>query len=224
MLLGRLPPKVIVSILVREHPQTIAIALSFLEAKKRGEVLKDLPTEIRTQVLQRSANIRAVADDLLQDMTDALREATVRVEAGTIAARGGSQSIAKMLGTLDKEAVKALLSGLATRDPDLADRVQEQMFTFDDLARLSDQDIRLVLNEIKPDVLRVALRGAAAQVQDRIFANMSERRTRQLQEDIAEMGKVKVGDVKAAQSTILRRVLALAAAGTISLNIHDQAV
>jgi flagellar motor switch protein FliG len=211
-------PKLLANILRNEHPQTIALALSILGAKKAGESIRALPDRIQSEVIIRMANLEKVDKKILEEIETVLKvqlETVGMVEGEKL---GGVDTVANILNQMDRAFEDDILGRIEEANPDLAERIRQLMFTFDDLLKLDDQGIQVLLKEVSNDDIRVALKGAAELIKDKIFRNMSERASMMLKEDIEAMGPVRVSDVEKAQISVAMVAKKLDAEGKLVLS------
>lgn len=187
-----------------EHPQTIALILAHLDARKCGDTLKLLPESIRSEILIRIANLDAVAPEIIDEIDDVLRAEIQAMGSISTQKIGGVEPIAEMLNLIDGASEEQILDGLEERDPELAERIRQLMFTFDDLVKIDDRGIQEIVKSVQNDKWKVALKTASEAVRDLIFKNMSERAAKMLREDMEAMPAVKLSDVEAVQYEIVQ--------------------
>ncbi|MEY4632136.1 MAG: flagellar motor switch protein FliG [Pseudomonadota bacterium] len=187
-----------------EHPQTIALILAHLDARKCGDTLKLLPESIRTEILIRIANLDAVAPEIIDEIDDVLRAEIQAMGSISTQKIGGVEPIAEMLNLIDGATEEQILDGLEERDPELAERIRQLMFTFDDLVKIDDRGIQEIVKSVQNDKWKIALKTASESVRDLVFKNMSERAAKMLKEDMEAMPAVKLSDVEAVQYEIVQ--------------------
>ena len=198
-----------------EHPQTIALILSQLSPEKSGSILSSLPEELRTDVILRISNLDRVSPDVVNDIAEMLEtEAKSRGSAGQQV--GGIKTVADILNQLDPAVESALIGKIEEDNPKMADEIRQLMFVFEDLALLDDRGIQEVLKEVSSDDLSRALKTASEAVKDKIFKNMSERAVTMLNEDLEDMGPIRLREVERAQQAITQVVLRLEEEGKIT--------
>lgn len=208
-------PRSLANFIRNEHPQTIALILAHLDNKKCGEVLKILPEAIHTEVLLRIANLDPVQPEIIDEIDDVLRQ---EVQAmGTVATQkiGGVEPIAGMLNLMDKASAEQILDNFEERDPDLAERIRNLMFVFDDLVKIDDRGIQELIKNVNNDKWKIALRTGSEAVKELVFKNMSERAATMLREDMEASGAVKLADVEAAQLEVINIARKLETEGKI---------
>ncbi|NDE14816.1 flagellar motor switch protein FliG [bacterium] len=187
-----------------EHPQTIALILAHLDARKCGDTLKMLPESIRTEILIRIANLDAVAPEIIDEIDDVLRAEIQAMGSISTQKIGGVEPIAEMLNLIDGATEEQILDGLEERDPELAERIRQLMFTFDDLVKIDDRGIQEIVKGVQNDKWKIALKTASEAVRELVFKNMSERAAKMLREDMEAMPAVKLSDVEAVQYEIVQ--------------------
>jgi flagellar motor switch protein FliG len=208
-------PRTLANFIRTEHPQTVALILAHLDAKKCGDTLKLLPEGIHTEVLLRIANLDAVQPEIIDEIDDVLR---LEVQAmGSISTQkiGGIEPIAGMLNLMDKATSEQILDNFEERDPDLAEQIRQLMFVFDDLVKIDDRGVQELIKNINNDKWKIALRTASEAVKTLVFKNMSERAATMLREDMEASGAVKLSDVEAAQHEVINIARKLEGEGKI---------
>ena len=207
----------IAEIIRLEHPQIIAIVLSYLDHDQAAEVMDYFSEKLRADVLLRIANIDSIQPDALRELNDIMENQFTGNKNLKMSAVGGVKTAAKILNHMDTSMESEILDNIRELAPDVGQSIQDVMFVFDDLANLHDRDMQTVLREISSGSLVVALKNSSDKVKDRVCRNMSKRAAQMLMEDLEDKGPVKVSDVEAAQKEILVTVRRLADAGDISL-------
>jgi flagellar motor switch protein FliG len=187
-----------------EHPQTIALILAHLDPRKCGDTLKLLPESIRTEILIRIANLDSVAPEIIDEIDNVLRAEIQAMGSISTQKIGGVEPIAEMLNLIDGATEGQILDGLEERDPELAERIRQLMFTFDDLVKIDDRGIQEIVKAVQTDKWKVALKTASEAVRDLVFKNMSERAASMLKEDMEAMPAVRLSDVEAVQYEIVQ--------------------
>ncbi len=215
-LLRRADANQILNLIQNEHPQTIALILSFLDAAQSAQIIMRLPDDLQREVIYRMATMEKVPTELLSEVEKALEQQIESVETGhAMNEPGGVQVVAEILNMAGKTVEKTILDEIENRDPDLAERIRDLMFTFDDLVYLDDRSIQRVLKEVDTRQMALALKGASEEVKQKIFANMSARAAEMLREELEYMGPVRVRDVEEAQRQIANLVRSLEEEGEI---------
>ncbi len=206
----------IAALLADEHPQAIAVVIAHLPERMAATVLDALPQALHSDVVLRLATLKPVAAEVIADL-EADLEAKLAARTGSLtnAALAGTDFTARLVNYSSNQ--KALLAALASIDESLAARIAEQSFVFADLLQLSTKDMQLVLREVDPAQLAVALKGADEELKAKIFGAMSSRAASQLQDDLAERGPMKRAEVDVAQSEVCAQVRKLGESGAIML-------
>jgi flagellar motor switch protein FliG len=208
-------PKTLANFLRAEHPQTIALVLAHLEPKKFGETLKLLPEQLHTELILRIATLESVSPDIIDEIDDVLRSEIQRMGNVTSQRLGGVDPIVEMLNLMDKTTEENILDRLEERDPDLTEQIRKLMFVFDDLVKIDDRGIQTILREVKPDMLKLALKTSSESVKELILRNMSQRAAENLREEMAVMAPAKLSDVESAQFAVVQIARRLADEGKI---------
>ncbi len=204
--------------LVNEHPQTIAVILAHLEPEKKGEVLSNLPEVMQLEIVMRLSQLDHVSPELIREVDVVLRRELASLGTTDQANLGGIQTVADMLNVLDKNTEQNILTQLEGRDPDLADEIRNLMFVFEDIVKIEDKGMQVLLKEIPNDKLLLALKTANDEIKDKIFRNISKRAADMLLEDLEMMGPSRVSDVEAAQSEIIATAKRLEQSGQILID------
>ena len=197
-------PRTLSNFIRNEHPQTIALILAHLDAKKCGETLKLLPESLHTEILLRIANLDAVAPEIIDEIDDVLRNEIQAMGSISTQKIGGVEPLAEMLNLIDKATEEQILDNLEERDPELAEQIRQLMFVFDDLVKIDDRGIQELIKNVPNDKWKVALKTASEGVADLIFRNMSDRAATMLKEDMEAMAAVKLADVEASQFEVVQ--------------------
>lgn len=210
-------PVSVAELLRNEHPQIIAAIMVHLEYDQAAAVLMQLPERLRSEVVLRVATLEGIQPSALKDLNEVL----YRVLAGGDKIRktslGGVKTAAEMINLLGSNADVAVLDTIRNYDADLAQKIMDKMFVFDDLVKLDDRSLQLVLREVASETLIVALKGGSMEVRDKILANMSMRAAAALSEDLEARGPMRLSEVEAQQKEILKVVRRLADENQITL-------
>ena len=201
-----------------EHPQIIATILVHLEFDHAGEILRHFNDRQRNDILLRIATLDGVQPTALKELNEAL----ARVLSGSAqslkkASMGGTRHAAEILNFVGNAAETAILDNVREYDPDLAQRILDEMFVFENLMDVDDRGIQTILREIQGDQLVIALKGAQPEMREKIFKNMSSRAAEMLREDLESRGPVRLSEVETAQKEILKTARRLSEEGQIML-------
>jgi flagellar motor switch protein FliG len=210
-------PSSVAELLRNEHPQIVAAILVHLDFDQASEVLKLLAERQRNEVLIRVATLDGIQPTALRD----LNEVMSRVLAGGDRARknslGGVKTAAEILNMLGGAIETSVLDYVRETDNELAQKIMDNMFTFDDIEKIDDKGIQALLKEVQSDSLVVALKGATPALRDKIFRNMSTRAAETLREDLESRGPVRLSEVEAEQKELLKIVRRLVDEGQVVL-------
>ncbi len=217
-LLKDIDPKQLSGFFQNEHPQTTALILTQLTANQAAAVLSELAPELQTEVSLRVATMEKISPEILKDIELTL-EAHFGEDSGRdLSVSGGAKTIAEILNLVDTTAEKNILQSLEAEDPDLAAEVKNMMFVFDDLILLDDRSIQRLLKEVETKDLSTALKAAGDEVKGKIFANVSERVSVMIKEEMEFMGPTRLSDVEAAQGRIVEAVRRLEEEGQVIIS------
>jgi flagellar motor switch protein FliG len=207
-----------ISDLVRlEHPQIGAIILSLLGSDKAAEVMLRLPDNVRSDLLVRIATMQGVQPAALRELDDIMEKQLTGSETVKATAMGGIDAAANILNFMDGAASNLLLEKVSENNADLALKIQDKMFVFEDIASISASAMQTLLREIPTGQLLLALRGASQELKEKIFSNMSRRAAEILRDDLESSPPAKLSEVEWAQKDILGIVKQLADSGEIQL-------
>ncbi|MCX7965786.1 MAG: flagellar motor switch protein FliG [Syntrophorhabdaceae bacterium] len=215
-------PRLLATNIKGEHPQTIALIVSLLPPKKACEVIGALPGNIQGDVITRMANLGRVDKNILLDVEDIIREQLQDLGGGEERQMGGVSAVASILNQMDKKKEAELLSSIEDANPELAQRIRQLMFTFEDLIKLDNKSIQTLLKEVTSEELAIALKGASDAIKEKIFSNMSERASAMLKEDIESMGPIRLSEVEQMQTKIALTAKRLEAEGKIIITGENE--
>jgi flagellar motor switch protein FliG len=190
-----------------EHPQTIALVLSYLDTPRAALILGSLPRDMQAQVIKRIAKMGIVSPDYIREAERVLERKFGNVGYTANVAVGGLDTIVDILNSVDRGTETFILSSIEQEDPDLAEEIHNKLFVFEDLIKLTDLSLQKVLKEVDNDVLTIALKNASEQINAKIFKNISKRLQETIDENMKFMGPVRVRDVEAAQQKIVNVVI-----------------
>jgi len=210
-------PGSVAELLKSEHPQIIASILVHLERDHSSEVLRNMSERLRNDVLLRIATLDGIQPQALAELNEVLSKILTGTEKLKKTTLGGTKATAEILNFLGNTLETTAVESIREHDADLAQKILDQMFTFDNLNDLDDRGIQLLLREIQSESLLVALKGADQGLRDKIFKNMSGRAAEMLKEDLESKGPVRLSEVEAEQREILKVVRRLADEGQIQL-------
>lgn len=210
-------PRAVAELVRNEHPQIMAIVLAHLDADQAAEVLANIAENKRADVLMRIATLDGIHPSALQEL-DEIMERQFAGQGGMKASSvGGVKAAANILNFMSGAPGETLMKAVGEVDKGLGEKIQDLMFTFDDLGEIDDKSMQALMRDLATDRLAVALKGADPRVKEKFTKNMSKRAAEMLVEDMEARGPVKLSDVEAAQKEILAQARKLADAGTIQL-------
>ncbi|WP_231550461.1 MULTISPECIES: flagellar motor switch protein FliG [Chitinibacter] len=200
-----------------EHPQIIATILVHLEPDQSSEIMSNFSERVRNDVLLRIATLEGVQPAALKELNDVLTQLLSGSDKLKKSAMGGVQMAADILNFMGGVVEASAVANIREYDPELAQKIQDKMFTFDNVMDIDDRGIQLLLREVQSDALVVALKGTSQALREKIFKNMSQRAAEMLREDLEAKGPVKLSEVEGEQKEILKIVRRLADEGQIVL-------
>lgn len=211
----RTDPAHLLNFIQQEHPQTIALILAFLEPQKASIILGSLPHEVQSDVAKRIATMERTSPEVLREVERVLEKKLSTLSQEDYTAAGGVENIVEILNLVDRSTEKTIIESLEEEDPELAEEIKKRMFVFEDIVLLDDRAIQKVLREVDTAELAKALRGVEAEVQDKIYRNMSKRASSLLKEEMEYMGPVRLKDVEETQQKIVSIIRKLEDQGEI---------
>jgi len=198
-----LDPKVISSFIVNEHPQTAAIILAHLEPPVASLTIRELPEENRMEIVHRLATLERVAPSVIRELDEALQSEFRTSGAVSGNKLGGVEIAAEVMGSLDRTTETSILTAMDEVDPDLANEIRNLRFTFEDILKIDDNGIQLIMKEINQEDLLIGLKTATDELKEKLFTNMSERAALMLKEDLESLGPTKISEVEKAQQKVI---------------------
>lgn len=221
--LSNIEPFQLATFLQNEHPQTIAVILSYVSSGMASEIMALMPKEVRANVTRRIALLNRVDPDIIEQTSVVLQRKLAGIaKTGTVSTHSGLSSVVEILNNTEQAIERAILSELDEQDPELANRIREQMFVFEDVLALDDRTLQRVLRQVAPKDLAVALKGSSSYALSKVTQNISERAALDLQEEIDILGPTRLSAVEAAQVAIVRIVRELEASGEIVIVRADE--
>jgi flagellar motor switch protein FliG len=198
-----------------EHPQIVAAVLVHLDSEQAAAVLKSFGERHRNEVLVRVATLDGIQPSALKDLSEVMGRMVAGGEQARLAPLGGVKTAAEMINLLGTTTETAVIDYIREADNDLAQRILDNLFTFDDLMRVDDRGIQALLKEVQSEALVVALKGAKPELREKVLKNMSTRAAETLQEELDARGPVRVAEVEAEQKELLKVVRRLAEEGQL---------
>ena len=206
------------NLIQNEHPQTIALILSYLKPQKAASILSLLPDDLQSKVVERIADMGVVSMEYIREAERILEYKISSIGQEENTTVGGVDMVVELLAATDRSTEKHILDAVEVDDPELADEIHRRMFVFEDIVKLGDVELQKVLKEIDNDVLTMALKGASDEIAGKIYANISKRLHDLIVENMEYMGPVRVRDVEQAQQTIVNVIRKLEDAGEIEIS------
>ncbi len=207
-----------------EHPQVTAIILSVLEHSVAADVLNFLPSETRAEIIQRVANLETVQPSAMEELEAIMKKQFSNNSSAKSSSFGGLKAAAKIMNFTKTELEASVMGGLSELDPELMQKIQDNMFTFENLTGVDNRGIQVLMRNVEPDLLMIGLKGASDVVKDKFFSNMSERARGMFRDDMEAKGPLRLADVEDAQKTIMRIARKLSDAGDLVLGGGDDFV
>jgi flagellar motor switch protein FliG len=200
-----------------EHPQVSAIILSVLENSVAADVLAYLPPESRAEIIQRVASLEVVQPSAMEELEAIMKKQFSNNSSAQSSSFGGIKAAAKIMNFTKTALEASVMTSLGELDPDLMQKIQDNMFTFDNLVSVDNRGIQVLMRNVEPDLLMIALKGGSEEVKDKFFGNMSERARGMFRDDMEAKGPLRIADVEEAQKTIMRIARKLSDAGDLVL-------
>ena len=208
----------VAELLRNEHPQIVAAILVHLDYDQASSVLKVFPERQRNEVLVRIATLDGIQPNALKDLNEVMSKVLAGGDKLRKTSLGGVKTAAEMINMLGSSVETAVIDYIRETDNELAQKIMDNMFTFDDLEKIDDKGIQTLLKEVQSESLIIALKGATPEMREKVFRNMSSRAAETLREDLESRGPVRVSEVEAEQKELLKIVRRLADEGQIMLS------
>jgi flagellar motor switch protein FliG len=206
-----------INIIQGEHPQTIALILSYLPQDKAAEILAQFSEEQKADIAYRILKMGQVDVEIVNALDETIKRDLSKVEQAE-RKYDGVETLANILNAVDGSTEEFIMSHIEEKDSDLANLIKEKMFVFEDLLQIEDKQFRDLLQNVDNQILVKALRTSSEEMKNKIFSNLSERASEMLKEDMEVLGPIKLKDVEEAQQEIIRMVKQLEAEGRIVLS------
>ncbi|MFA0888245.1 MAG: flagellar motor switch protein FliG [Synergistales bacterium] len=208
-------PVQLFSFLQGEHPQMIALILSFLPSDRAATVLGGLPPESQADVALRIAKMDRVTPEVLRETERVLEKKMSAVMGADFSLAGGVDSVVQILNKSGRKTEKNILEILDEKDPELAEEIRKKLFTFEDILRIDDRSLQKALRDVDGKELALALKGVSDNLREKFYRNMSGRAVEMLKEEMELMGPVRLRDVEESQQKIVNRIRSLEESGEI---------
>lgn len=220
--LKKVDPQNLLTFIIDEHPQTIALILSHLNPNYGAQIISGLPTERQLAVIRRIANMGQTNPEVIREVELGLESRMSSVMSQSFENAGGVSSVAEILNVTDRATERSLLENLAQEDPDLVEEIRRLMFVFDDINKLSDKDVQTVLKNVEAAQWAMALKGASEELKNKILGNMSQRASQMLREEMEFLGAVRLSEVEAVQQQIVDVVRRLEDTGELTVSTGSE--
>ena len=208
----------LLSFIQDEHPQTIALILSYLSAGQAASIISALPPDSQADVARRIATMDRTSPDVIKEVERVLESKLANLVNQDYTIIGGVDQVVEILNATDRGTEKHIMEILEIEDPELSDEIRKKMFVFEDVLLLDDRSIQRVLRDVDNNDLGLALKGTSEEVQNAIFNNLSKRLAQMIKEDMDFMGPVRMKDVEEAQQKIVNIIRKLEDSGEIVIS------
>ena len=212
-----LEPEQLYNLIKDEHPQTLAVVLVHLDPEIASKVVSKLPDDIKAEVSVRIANLDKVSPGTVEEIGSAFEEILNNKDASVTRVAGGIEKLAEILNHADENSSEYILNDIEENNPDLAAKIKQKMFVFEDLILVDDRGFQKLLRRLETAELAVALKATSDEVAEKVYRNMSSRAVEMLQEEIESMGPVRMTDVAEAQQKITEVVLVMDSEGELMI-------
>ncbi|CAH0417883.1 flagellar motor switch protein FliG [Periweissella ghanensis] len=196
----------LVNVLIDEHPQVIALVLCYMQPEKGAALLAQLPRDLQVDVAERVGLITTTSPEVIKRIEESLEAQLSNFEVADTENVGGVSVLVGILNAASRSTEKNILGDLEERQPELATEIKTSLFTFDDITSLSDMDVQKVLRAIDNEALKLALKGAAADIKEFIFKNLSQRAAETIQEELEFMGPTRLATIEEAQQKVVAEI------------------
>ncbi|MBI3038471.1 flagellar motor switch protein FliG [bacterium] len=208
-------PTQLATLIQSEHPQTIALILSYLQPEKASIVLQSMTAEAQTEIAKRLALMDRTSPEVTREVESYLDRKLSAIMSQDFTTVGGIETLVSILNSVDRATEKTIIETMEVQEPNLAEEVKKRLFVFEDVVLIDDRGIQRMLKEIDPKDLSISLKGSTDEVKEKFFKNMSKRAAEMLKEEMAYMGPVRLRDVDQAQQRIVHIVKNLESKGEI---------
>lgn len=205
----------ILNFIQNEHPQTIALILSYLDPEKAGQILSELPQEAQADIAKRIAIMDSTSPEVISEVEAILERKLSATVTQDYTQTGGIEAVVEVLNGVDRATEKTILDSLEIQDPELAEEIKKRMFVFEDIVTLDNRSIQRVIRECENEDLLLALKISSDEVKEVIYRNMSTRMVETFKEEMEFMGPVRLRDVEEAQTNIVNSIRRLEETGEI---------
>ena len=217
-ILRKVEAKQLLNVIINEHPQTIALILCYVQSDKAAQIMAELPLDMQSEVSYRIATMSNISPMVIKEIEKVLGgklSSVIRADSTVV---GGIESLVDILNQVDRTTEKNITEGLEREDVELAEKIKNSMFVFEDIITLDDVSIQRLLRELDVKDLSLALKGCSEEVQNAIFKNQSKRAAASLKEDMEFLGPVRIVDVEKSQQKIVGILRRLDESGEIVIS------
>ncbi len=212
----------LLTFIIDEHPQTIALILSHLTPQQAADVMRGIPAERQISVIRRVATMGQTSPEIIKEVERGLEHRMSSIMSQQFENAGGVATVAEILNVIDRATGRSLLENLAQEDPELVDEIRRLMFVFEDITKFADRDIQTLLKNVESSQWAMALKGASEELKEKILRNMSKRAADLLREEMEYLGPVRLSNVEQTQQQIVDIVRRLEDAGEITINNDEK--
>lgn len=208
-------PQQVLNFIQNEHPQTIALVLSYLDPEQAGQILSELPQEMQADIAKRIATMDSTSPEIISQVEQVLERHISSSLTEDYTQTGGIQAVVEVLNGVDRSTERTILDALEIQDPELSEEIKKRMFVFEDIVILDNRAIQRVIREVENEDLRLSLKVSSEEVKEIVFKNMSQRMAETFKEEMEYMGPVRLRDVEEAQTRIVAAIRRLEEIGEI---------
>ncbi|WP_174735005.1 flagellar motor switch protein FliG [Mesobacillus harenae] len=208
-------PGQILNFIQNEHPQTIALILSYLDSAQAGQILSELPQEMQADIARRIAVMDSTSPEIISEVEQILERKLSATVTQDYTQTGGIEAVVEVLNGVDRSTERTILDALEIQDPELAEEIRKRMFVFEDIVTLDNRAIQRVIRDCENEDLMLALKVSSEEVKEIVYKNMSKRMVETFKDEMEFMGPVRLRDVEEAQSRIVSIIRRLEEAGEI---------
>ncbi|MDZ5473484.1 flagellar motor switch protein FliG [Bacillus sp. 31A1R] len=208
-------PAQILNFIQNEHPQTIALILSYLDATQAGQILSELPQEMQADIARRIAVMDSTSPEIINEVEQILERKLSSTVTQDYTQTGGVEAVVEVLNGVDRATERTILDALEIQDPELAEEIKKRMFVFEDIVTLDNRAIQRIIRDCENEDLMLSLKVSSDEVKDIVFKNMSSRMVETFKDEMEFMGPVRLRDVEEAQSRIVAIIRRLEESGEI---------
>jgi flagellar motor switch protein FliG len=212
----------LLTFVIDEHPQTIALILSHVPSSQAADILSALPSERQLSVIRRIATMGQTSPEIIHEVEKGLEHRMASVMSQQFEKAGGVATVAEVLNVIDRPTEHSLLESLGQDDPELVDEIRRLMFVFEDIGKFADRDIQSILKNVENSQWAMALKGASDELREKILRNMSKRAATMLQEEMEDLGPVRASNVEQVQQQIVDIIRRLEDAGEITVHTDQE--